>query len=145
MSCRTPRAHETTESPVVLIKLYDVVKWLLERVDSFPKNQRFVFGQRLADRAIDVLELLVEAAYSPRKADLLSHANRDIEVLRWLVRLAKDRDLFTMRQYGFACKGLTECGRMLGGWLKQSAAKENGQLRGIVFPAGVEAVIELPQ
>jgi hypothetical protein len=122
-----------------------VVKWLLERVDSFPKNQRFVFGQRLADRAIDVLELLVEAAYSPRKADLLSRANRDIEVLRWLVRLAKDRDLFTMRQYGFACKGLTECGRMLGGWLKQSAAKENGQLRGIVFPAGVEAVIGLPQ
>ena len=67
---------------------------------------------------------LVEAAYSPRKADLLSRANRDIEVLRWLVRLAKDRDLCTMRQYGFACKGLTECGRMLGGWLKQSAAKE---------------------
>ena len=29
-----------------------------------------------------------------------------------------------MRQYGFACKGLTECGRMVGGWLKQSAAKE---------------------
>ena len=58
------------ESPVVLVKWYDVVKWFLERVDSFPKNQRFVFGQRLADRAIDVLELLVEAAYSPRKADL---------------------------------------------------------------------------
>ena len=118
------KGTRNAESPVVLIKWYDVVKWLLERVDSFPKNQRFVFGQRLADRAIDVLELLVEAAYSPRKADLLSRANRQIEVLRWLVRLAKDRDLFTMRQYGFACKGLTECGRMLGGWLKQSAAKE---------------------
>jgi hypothetical protein len=34
------------ESPVVLVKWYDVVKWILERVDSFPKNQRFVFGQR---------------------------------------------------------------------------------------------------
>ena len=118
------KGTRSAEPPVVLIKWYDVVKWLLEWVDSFPKNQRFVFGQRLADRAIDVLELLVEAAYSPRKADLLSRANRDIEVLRWLVRLAKDRDLFTMRQYGFACKGLTECGRMVGGWLKQSAAKE---------------------
>ena len=63
---------DAAKPPVVLIKWYDVVKWLLERVDSFPKNQRFVFGQRLADRAIDVLELLVEAAYSPRKADLLS-------------------------------------------------------------------------
>jgi hypothetical protein len=45
--------------PVVLIKWYDWTKWLLERVDSFSKNQRFVLGQRLADRAIDVLELLV--------------------------------------------------------------------------------------
>ena len=115
------------ESPVVLVKWYDLVKWFLERVDSFPKNQRFVFGQRLADRAIDVLELLVESAYSPRKADLLSRANRDIEVLRWLVRLAKDRDLFTMRQYGFACKGLTECGRMVGGWLKQASTKAGAQ------------------
>ena len=115
---------DAAKAPVVLVKWYDVVKWFLERVDGFPKNQRFVFGQRLADYAIGVLELLVEAAYSPRKAELLSRANRHIEVLRWLVRLAKDRELFTMRQYGFACKGLTECGRMVGGWLKQSAEKE---------------------
>ena len=115
----------SSQPPIVLVKWYDLVKWLLERVDSFPKNQRFVFGQRLADRAIDVLELLVEAAYSPIKADLLGRANRNIEVLRWLVRLALDRTLFTMRQYGFACKALTECGRMVGGWLKQSATKED--------------------
>jgi len=108
----------------VLVKWYDWTRWVLERVDSFPKNQRFIFGQRLADYSIVVLELLVEAAYSPRKADLLARANRRIEILRWLVRLAKDRGLLTVRQYGFACQGLTECGRMVGGWLKQSAAKE---------------------
>jgi hypothetical protein len=95
------------EPPVVLIKWYDWTKWLLERVGSFPKNQRFVFGQRLADRAIGVLELLVEAAYSPRKAELLGRANRQIEVLRRLARLAKDRALLSVRQYGFACKGWT--------------------------------------
>ena len=54
----------------MLVKWYDVTKWLLERVDSFSKNQRFIFGQRIADRALDILEALVEAAYSPRKADL---------------------------------------------------------------------------
>ena len=93
-------------------------------MDAFPKNQRFIFGQRLADRSIRVLEILVEAAYSSRKAEGLAEANRQVEVLRWLVRLAKDRELLTMRQYGFACKGLTECGRMIGGWLKQASAKE---------------------
>ncbi len=119
---RLDRAEKT--APVVLVKWYDWVKWVLDRVDAFPKNQRFIFGQRLADRSIRVLEILVEAAYSSRKAAGLAEANRQVEVLRWLVRLAKDRDLLTMRQYGYACKGLTECGRMIGGWLKQAAAKE---------------------
>ena len=75
-------------------------------MDSFPKNQRFIFGTRLADRAIDVLELLVEAAYNSEKQHLLARANREIEVLRWLVRLAKDRKLLTEKQYLFGCKGL---------------------------------------
>ena len=97
---------------------------MLERVDSFPKNQRFIFGQRLADRSIHVLEILVDASYRSKKAELLEEANRQIEVLRWLIRLAKDRQLLSTRQYGFACKGLTECGRMVGGWLKQATAKE---------------------
>ena len=120
------RRNESADTPVVLIKWYDWTKWLLERVDSFPKNQRFIFGQRLADRSIRVLEILVDASYRSRKAELLAEANRQIEVLRWLVRLAKDRQLLSVRQYGFACKGLTECGRMVGGWLKQAVAKEQG-------------------
>ena len=41
-----------TEPPVVLVKWYDMTKWLLERVDSFPKNQRFIFGQRVADHVL---------------------------------------------------------------------------------------------
>jgi len=34
------------EPPVLLVKWYDVTRWLLERVDSFPQNQRFIFGRR---------------------------------------------------------------------------------------------------
>ena len=112
------------EPPILLVKWYDVTKWLLERVDSFPKNQRFIFGQRLADRAMNILEVLVEAAYSHRKADLLARANREIEVVRWLVRMATDRKVLTPRQYEHCCLSLAECGRMVGGWWKQAAAKE---------------------
>ncbi len=112
------------DPPVLLVKWYDFTRWLLERVDSFPKNQRFIFGTRLADHALEVMETLVEASYSRRKSDLLARANRKMEMLRWLVRLAKDRKVLTEKQYLFACKALAECGRMLGGWLKQSVGKE---------------------
>ncbi|MBN1855306.1 MAG: four helix bundle protein [Pirellulales bacterium] len=73
--------EEQINAPVVLVKWYDWTKWLLERVDSFPKNQRFIFGTRLADRSIRVLEILVEASYRAKKAEFLAEANRQIEVL----------------------------------------------------------------
>ena len=68
---------QSNAPPILLVKWYDVTKWMLERVDSFPKNQRFIFGQRLADRAINILEVLVEAAYSSRKTELLTRVNRE--------------------------------------------------------------------
>ena len=105
---RQPSKGHRDEPPILLVKWYDVTKWMLERVDSFPKNQRFIFGQRLADRAMNVLEVLVEAAYSPRKAALLARANRDIEVMRWLVRMATDRKVLTPRQYEHCCLSLAE-------------------------------------
>ena len=70
------------DAPVVLVKWYDFAKWLLERVENFPKSQRFVLGQRLAGQAMDILELLVEASYTRHKAGILAEANRKMEVLR---------------------------------------------------------------
>ena len=114
--------------PVVLVKWYDYANWLLDRVDAFPKNQRFIFGQRMADHVLGIMELLIEATYSREKTSLLRDANRKLEVLRWLVRMAKDRQLVTARQYEFSSEKLAECGKMVGGWQKQSggqaAAKE---------------------
>ena len=106
------------EAPVVLVKWYDFAKWLLERVENFPKSQRFVLGQRLTAQAMDVLDLLVEASYARDKAEILATANRKMEVLRWTVRMAKDRKLFTPAQFEFSARALNECGRMVGGWLK---------------------------
>ena len=117
---RKPQPARTTGTPpVVLVRWYDVAKWLLERVDSFPKNQRFIFGQRIAADALDILELLVEASYRRNKVKLLEDANRRLEVLRWLLRMATDRKVLTGKQYQYICEQLAECGRMIGGWLKQ--------------------------
>ena len=113
-----------SEPPIVLMKWYDFTKWLLERIDSFPKNQRFIFGQRLADHALDILELLVQAAYVQSKVEILATANRKMEMLRWLVRLTRERNLFSIKQYEFCSRGINECGRMVGGWIKQATQRE---------------------
>jgi hypothetical protein len=87
-----------SDPPVVLVKWYDFTKWVLGHVDNFPKNQRFVFGQRLADGVITILELIVDATYSERKSQILLEVNRRLEVLCWLLRLALDRRLLAGKQ-----------------------------------------------
>jgi hypothetical protein len=54
-------------------------------VESFPKSQRFVLGQRLGYQVMGVLEILVEAAYSREKRDLLAEANRKVEAVLLII------------------------------------------------------------
>ena len=49
-----------SDAPIVLVKWYAYAKWVLERVESFPKSQRFILGQRLSNHVMDVLETSVE-------------------------------------------------------------------------------------
>jgi len=105
--------------PVVVRKWYAYAKWVLERVESFPKSQRFILGQRLSNHVMEVLELLVKASYAREsKNELLRAANEGIEMTRWVLRMAHDRKLLAPKQFEFSAVQLNECGRMVGGWLK---------------------------
>lgn len=92
-------------------------------MDSFPKNQRFIFGTRLADTTLDIMELLIEASYTRHKASLLHRANVKLEQMRWLTRLAKDRKVITPRQYKDSAEQPTKCGKMLGGFKQRASVK----------------------
>jgi len=105
---------------VVLVKWFDYAKWILERTESFPKSQRFVLGQRLSNQVMEVLELLVEAGYSREKKSVLAQANRKMEVVRWTIRMCKDRNLLSVSQFEHSAKSLNECGKMVGGWWKSA-------------------------
>lgn len=107
-----------SEMPQVVVKWYAYAKWVLERVESFPKSQRFILGQRLSNHVMDVLETLVKASYAKDKTTLLVQANEGIEMTRWVVRMASDRKLLAPKQFEFSAIQLNECGRMVGGWLK---------------------------
>lgn len=70
--------------PTVIYKVYDLLMWLMERIAKFPRSHRFVLGDRMERLVLDVLELLIEAAYSRDKQDVLK------QKLRYLVRASKD-------------------------------------------------------
>jgi len=107
----------------VVSKAYDFVLWLLPKVETFARSYRFTVGERLSSGGLDLLLLLVEAAYATAKEDLLHEANRRVNGIRYLLRLAKDLRLLSVDSYGFAADRLDEIGRMVGGWRKTVARK----------------------
>ena len=88
---------------------------------QFPRNHRFVLGERIERNLYDVLELLIRAKYTKYRQELLDQANLILEILRFQMRLAKDLQCLKVESYGFAAKAVDEIGRLVGGWLKSGS------------------------
>ena len=102
----------------VITKTYDFILWTCNHTGKFPRNHRFVLGERIERNLYDVLEILIRAKYSKQRQELLEQANLILEILRFQVRLAKDLQCLKVESYGFAAKAIDEIGRLIGGWLK---------------------------
>ncbi|HMD98348.1 MAG TPA: diversity-generating retroelement protein Avd [Terriglobia bacterium] len=111
------------EPAIVVGKTYDLVLWLLPKAEKFPHSYRFSLGDRVVSYGLDLLLILVAAAYTVDKGTLLEQASQKVNGLRYLLRLAKDLRLLSMDGYGFALERLDEIGRMVGGWRRATAVK----------------------
>jgi hypothetical protein len=74
-----------------ITKLYDYLLWMIPQLEKFPRRQKFLIGDRIETLMLDILDLLIEAAYSRQKGRLLRQANLKLEKLRYLIRLSKDK------------------------------------------------------
>ena len=97
--------------------------WTFDRTASIPKSQRFTFGQRIDSITLDILQLVIRAIHSKEKKDYLDETNLLLEELRVLWRLVQKRGWISLRQLDFVQAKLDECGRMIGGWMKQQRGK----------------------
>ena len=105
----------------VIEKHYDLIKWMIPKINQFPRDQRFLLADRIEKHLLDILELLLAAMYSPRRKEYLLKANHKIDVLRLLMRLAKDLKYINVKAYDYVCRQFMEIGCMVGGWVKQSS------------------------
>ncbi len=89
-------------------------------IDSFPRRQRFLIGERLQSLNAELLEMLIEAYYSPKsqKKAILRKVNIKIEKIRYYLRLCYELGYYGSRKHHYLLEKLNEIGRMTGGWLK---------------------------
>jgi len=102
----------------VFVKWVDATDWILDCVERFPKSVRFTLSGRIGNLALDVLEGIVEAIYSKKRADILGRINLYIEKLRVLFRISFKRGYLSKRQFEYVSELLDSTGKMAGGWKK---------------------------
>ncbi len=110
------------ESPI-FTRTYDLLQWLIPLTVKFPRQQRFLLAEALQRTALGFQERLIEAAKARDARPLLQQADVDLTKLRFYLRLCKDLQFISIKQYGHAARMVNEVGRLLGGWIKSVNAR----------------------
>jgi hypothetical protein len=58
--------------PQAVQSCHELLLWLIPQLDKFPRMGRFTLGERIEGGLLEVLELLVEAAYQRNKEAVLN-------------------------------------------------------------------------
>lgn len=111
---------ETSDQDIPILQAwYSFTSWLFDLTEKFPKRIRLPLTSRIESLALDILEEIVEAKYRKEKMDLLLGMNRKLERLRFLLRLCHEKRHLSTGAFEGACRRVDECGRMLGGWIRE--------------------------
>ena len=108
--------------PQAVQDCHDLLVWLVPVLDGFPRARRFGLGDRLESAMIDVLEALLEAAYTRNKQDSLRRANLRLEISRHLWRLCFELKVVALKRYEQGARLMDGLGRQVGGWLRSAPA-----------------------
>lgn len=108
----------TPQIPQAVQACHELLLWLIPLLDKFPRSRRFTLGERLENSLLTVLADLVEAAYSKQKREALTHANRQLEIIRHLWRLTYELQVIPLKRYEHGAKLMNELGKQIGGWLR---------------------------
>lgn len=106
--------------PQAIQDCHRLLEWLIPQLDKFPRLRRYTLGERIEQGLLDVLEALLEAAYSYQKVAILARANRHLDMVRHLWRLSERLQAVHFKHYAAGSKQMEELGRQIGGWRAQA-------------------------
>ena len=101
-------------------KAYDFYKNLYLNLRQIPKQDRFTWGERCEETALEILRDVAQATYatSERKRSLLIQTKRNIDMAKIYLRLGSDLRILDQKKYVLRQDELQELGKMVGGWVK---------------------------
>ena len=109
------------EADNILTKLHELLLYAIPQLNKFPRDQKFVLGDRIEVKLLEVQENCLRAYFGREKRLPLIEANMILEVTRHLIRLAHGLRLFSNHTYAVLAEKVDEVGRMVGGWIKSAS------------------------
>ncbi len=106
----------------IFIQTYEVYKEIHKLRNSIPKQDRCTIWQRVENTTLEILEGILTTTSSSKikKLEILENTSHKLNMLKILVRLAKDTKIININKYIYLQEKLDEIGRMLGGWLRST-------------------------
>ena len=106
-------------------KIYEMIRYGSPALTQFPKSERYELAAKIRARMYSLLEYAVIVEKKYYKKNTLQDMDVELDVLRHLVRLAADRNLYPksapclpFKKYEYWARLLDEIGRMIGGYMK---------------------------
>ncbi len=99
--------------------MLEITTWLFQKVNTFPKKQRFVLGQQIQNSSLACQRLIIEANNARSGKDTyhkLMNLNVELAVLRDLLRIAYEVQFMKASSLQFIIERIDEVGKMCGGW-----------------------------
>lgn len=91
-----------------------------QAIITFPKTKRYTLGQKLDNLTLEIFELLFSIPTSSNKIFSLQQISIKLDLLKILLRLAKDSLAIRDKKYLELQSILQEIGKMLGGWIRST-------------------------
>lgn len=90
-------------SDTILTLTYDFLLYLIPQLSKYPRDQKFVLGDRIETLTLDILDDFIIAYYSKEKLERLREANLK---------------LLSNQKYGVISEKINEIGGTVGNWIK---------------------------
>lgn len=101
-------------------KIYSLYKTLNSYHSTIPKMQRYTLWQRCENTSLTLLEQVISTGHlvGEVRTQAIYEMSKGVDLLKVLIRLAKETHTITPKQYLELQTLLQEIGKMVGGWLK---------------------------
>ena len=117
---KKPIKKEPAKPLFIYQKLYDFNLFVYPLINKIPKFHKQVLGKYILEICVLLLVLVIKAnkERGQTRKNLQQEISNNLDILRILIRLAKDLRFISIKNYLLAAEKLNEIGRMLFSWMK---------------------------